>query len=429
LATTIGRSLTALLLAAVTVSASDHQPPASEQLNSLRDQLRAARAAKDWPASLMAADKLRALLNDAPLSLLEVARAEIHVGNLEAANRDLEQFVSMGQSAELVAKSDEFAPLRQQPSMARIQRAMDANRSPVSLASVVFELPDAEILAEDIDYDRAGKRFFITSVREKRIVTSDVNGALREFARAPDGWPILALKVDNAHGVVWATEVALRGFTNVPEAEWGRSALLCYELKSGKLLRRIEAPRPGALGDMTLTNRGEVIVSDGDGGGVYLLPAAGQALERLDGGDFISPQTPAMLPDGKRIFVPDYVRGIGVLDIATKSVAWLSTGDRFALNGIDGLYFDRGSLIAVQNGTSPERVISFQLDAALTKVQSETVIDRSTPTLGDPTHGVVIGNDFYYIASSGWENTGEKGELTAKPSPPRVMRVDLRKLH
>ena len=127
--------------------------------------------------------------------------------------------------------------------------------------------------------------------------------------------------------------------------------MLCYDLKNGNLLRRVEGPLGTALGDMVLTASGDAIVSDGDGGGVYRVLAGGSAIQRIDDGDFISPQTPAMHPDGKHIFVPDYVRGIGVLEIATKQVRWLSMEGRFALNGIDGLYFARGRLIAVQNGT------------------------------------------------------------------------------
>jgi hypothetical protein len=193
------------------------------------------------------------------------------------------------------------------------------------------------------------------------------------------------------------------------------------------LLRRIEAPRPSALGDMVLAANGDIIVSDGDGGGVYRVLANGAALERLDDGDFISPQTPAMHPDGKHVFVPDYLRGIGVLEIATKQVRWLSMGGKFALNGIDGLYFDRGKLIAVQNGTSPERVVAFTLDASLTRIESETIIERSTETLGDPTHGVVIDNDFYYIANSGWDVVDDSGNLKAgaKASVPHIMRAPL----
>ena len=75
--------------------------------------------------------------------------------------------------------------------------------------------------------------------------------------------------------------------------------MLCYDLASRRLLRRIEGPRPSALGGIALTAQGDVIVSDGDGGGVYRVPANGAGMQRLDDGDFISPQTPAMLPDGR----------------------------------------------------------------------------------------------------------------------------------
>jgi hypothetical protein len=125
--------------------------------------------------------------------------------------------------------------------------------------------------------------------------------------------------------------------------------------------------------------------------------------------------------------VPDYARGIGVLDLASKGVVWLSAS-KHALNGIDGLYFVRGFLIATQNGSSPERVIRFQLDSTLTAIVSEEVIERATPTLGDPTHGVVVGDGFYYIANSGWNAIDDHGDLKAgaKLTPAKIMRLRLR---
>ena len=114
------------------------------------------------------------------------------------------------------------------------------------------------------------------------------------------------------------------------------------------------------------------------------MPAKATVLERLDNGDFISPQTAAMSTDGKHIFVPDYLRGIGVLEISTKQVRWLSMEKGFALSGIDGLYFDHGTLIAVQNGTSAERVVTFDLDPSLTRITSETIIERSSDTWATP---------------------------------------------
>jgi sugar lactone lactonase YvrE len=414
-------------LTLATASAAGRTDSAKEEFQSLRKKLRESHAANDWRSSLASATRLKELLNEAPNSLLEVARAEVRVGDTKAAVHELEQFVRMGQATDLLATSADFSGLLKNGDFAKIQSGMEANRSSISRGSTAFLLPDSGLLAEDVDYDRSTRRFFITSVREKKIFSISAGGASTEFAEAPDDWPMLAIKIDSARGVVWATEVALQGFAAAPEADWGRSAVLCYDLKNGTLLRRIEGLRRSALGDMALAANGDVIVSDGDGGGVYRVRANGATLERLDDGDFISPQTPAMHPDGKHIFVPDYVRGIGVLEIATGQVSWLATGGRFALNGIDGLYFDRGRLIAVQNGTSPERVVAFTLDASLTRIESETIIERSTGTLGDPTHGVVVGNDFYYIANSGWDAVDDHGNMKAgaKPSAPRIMRAPL----
>jgi hypothetical protein len=223
---------------------------------------------------------------------------------------------------------------------------------------------------------------------------------------------------------LWATEVALDGFTAVAPADWGRSVLLKYDLDRGTLLSRYEGPPQSNLGDLVLARNGEPIVSDGAGAGVYRL--RGEVFQRLDHGDFISPQTIALCQDGRHVLVPDYVRGVAVVDVETGSIRWLSMEDRYALNGIDGLYCQGESLMAVQNGTSPERVISFALDSSHSAITSEAVVERATSTLGDPTHGVFVGSTFFYIANSGWNSLNEHGVL--KPSmhltPAIIMRFD-----
>jgi len=413
------------------LAASNAQPAGSavERFQNLRNKVRLARSSKDWHANVESAHELAEFLNESPGSLLELARAEVHAGDLKGAVRHVQQFVSMGQYSELLETSDEFTPLRNAASSLQIQKEMKENLSTTSLASTAFRLSDSSLLAEDIDYDPHGKRFFLTSVREKKIVSVDATGAIHDFTKSPDNWPMLAIKIDSARGVVWVTEVALKGFVFAPEADWGKSAVLRYDRKSGKLLSRIDGPRGSALGDMSLAANGDAIVSDGEGGGIYRVAANGDQLERLDAGDFVSPQTPAMHPDGKHVFVPDYVRCIGLLDIASKQVRWLSTQGRFAMDGIDGLYFDHGKLIAVQNGSSPERVVMFTLDDTLSRITGETIIEKATDTLGDPTHGVVVGNDFYYIADSGWDVIDEHGSLKAgaKQSEPRIMKFEIKR--
>lgn len=402
---------------------------AKQKLHNLRSKLAASRASKDWHGSLEESQELKVFLNELPDTLIEVARANVRIGDPKAAIRNLQQFVRMGQWVE-ISQLPDLMPLSKDRQFTTIRAGLTANSTPVSSASTAFVLSDSNLLAEDLDFDAATKRFFVTSVRERKIVTVDASGRLADFANSPDSWSIFAIKIDALHRLVWATEVALEGYIFAPEQDWGRSAVLCYDLQTGQLLRRVEGPRGGELGDMVLGPNSDVIVSDGQGGGIYRLTREGNALERLDRGDFVSPQTPVMHPDGKRLFVPDYLRGIGLLDIATGQVKWLSTQERFALGGIDGLYFDRSTLIAVQNGTSPERVEGFRLNRKLTAIEAETTIERATRTLGDPTHGVVVGSDFYYIANSGWDQIDGHGNLkdASEQLPSRIMQARFQSL-
>jgi hypothetical protein len=399
---------------------------AVEQLETIRQSLRQAHAAKDTAAYLHNAVMMCDFLNGSPNSILQLTLAQLFAGKNEEALQSFGQYVRMGQSNEGVLGSAQFDPLRALTQYSALHAKMIANDTRRSTAIKVFGLTDAGLLPEDIDYDATTKLFYITSVLKKEILAVDGTGNARVFAVGPDKWPMMAVKVDVRHHLLWATETALDGFSWSSKEDWGRSAVLLYDLKTGKLLHRIEGPEHTALGDMTLTAEGDAVVSDGDHGGVYRVRRATQQMERLDAGDFISPQTPAMLAR-ERVLVPDYVRGIGILDLRTKHVSWIAMEGRYALSGVDGLYLSGRTLIATQNGTSPERVVRFELDHALSRVDSESVLERATPTLGDPTHGVVVDGHFYYIANSGWDAMDEHGTFKAGAtmSEALVMRADL----
>jgi hypothetical protein len=404
------------------------QPSAVEVFKKLQQQQETARNSANHPETVRLALEMQALLNDAPDAVLETAEAYASAGNKDHALATLEQFAELGQVDEGILHGDDktFAVFQQDSRLQSIRKHFAETQTPISRAETAFVLADPGLLAEDIDYETSSQSFFISSVLQSKIIRVAPGGIARDFARSPNNWPILALKVDAARKVVWATEVALNDFVFTPKSDWGRSAAVCFDLQTGKLLHRIEGPASSALGDMVLSADGTPLLSDGDGGGLYQV--RGDHLERIDAGDFISPQTSARHPDGKHIFVPDYVRGIGVLDMLTGNVFWMNHGlpTKFALSGIDGLYFNQGSLIATQNGTSPERVIRFRLSNDFANVVSEEILERATPSL-DPTHGVIVGDYFYYITNSGWSELDDHGNLKpgSKLTPARIMRFHL----
>ena len=416
-------------IAIITVAlalASDSQPTAREQLAELRRQAHAARQSGDKAAYLQAALKVQSLLNGSPDAIESVALAYAEFGNTSRALDSLTQFADMGQTDQSLidGSSKAFASLSGLPRYKAILERFDRNKAPISNAELAFELSDPGLVAEDIDYDHQSNTFLITSVLQKKVIRVTASGASTDFAASPSHWPMLAIKIDRARNLVWATEVALDGFSLVPKSDWGKSAVLCFDLATGKLRRRIEGPQHSALGDLVLAQNGDPIVSDGAQGGVYRLEQNNLIL--INGTDFISPQTPTTLSDSKYILVPDYLRGIALLDLRSGKVEWLTQGttEITALNGVDGLYFSRDSLFLTQNGTSPERVIRLSLDQSLRLIRGSNIIEQSTRTLGDPTHGVIVGGSFYYIANSGWSELDDHGDLKpgSKLTPARIMR-------
>jgi len=414
------------IIAALFLLAPATASKARDELAALRKQAHEAREGGDHAGYLQATLKVRIHLNDYPSAILSVARGQMEAGDKEKALDALMEFAELGQMDDgmIDGSNKTFAPLADSPRYKAILEKFAQNKIPVSTGEAAFRLSDPGLVAEDIDYDRAARSFLITSVLEKKIIRVSEAGKSTDFAQSPSRWPMLAIKIDAGRKLVWATEVALDGFTAVPKEEWGKSAVLCFDYATGKLLRRVEGPIGAALADLALAPNGDPILSDGEKGGVYRLRDG--TLQLLNGNEFISPQTPAMLPDGKHALVPDYLRGIGILDLGSGDVKWLvqRPSHGTALNGVDGLYFHRGSLFLTQNGTSPERVMRLKLDSSLTGIASSEVIERATPTLGDPTHGVFVGDDFYYIANSGWSELDDHGDLKqgSKLTPAHIMR-------
>lgn len=233
---------------------------------------------------------------------------------------------------------------------------------------------------------------------------------------------IYGLALDAARGRLWATTAAGPTCEGYDPADSGRTALLAYDLRAGKRLTRVELPRDGAkhvLGDLTLGRDGTVYLTESLGGGVYRLRLGAITLDTLaPSGTFRSPQMPVLALDGRRLLIPDYPRGLAALDIASGRVAWLAKPRTLASGGIDGLYRVGRHLVAIQNGTSPHRILELTLDPGETRVESWRVLEQASEWLGEPNHGVRVRDDLYFIGNSGWDRVGDD-EILKTPADAR----------
>ena len=385
---------------------------------------------KDWQGARDVLTEIgRELPAPTPRYFLTVASVEAHLGHKAEALQWLEKFAATGLSYD-AARDDDLKALLAEDAGQKLAAQMKERGQPVAKAELVCALPQADIMPEDITYVKmSGSKspsFIVSSVQRRslyRVSLPRPGGkecVMQELPLAEEAkrWPTLAVSFDPKRKTLWVTASAMPGFSGFPKEDEGKALLLEVDANSGKVLHRFDpgTSGPAVLGDMCVTDDGTVYVTDSIGGGVYRLRGDPQTakLEKIAGGLF-SPQTPVLARDGKRLFVADYTMGIAVIDLAPANasikVNYLPHPENVAVVAIDGLYLSGDSLIGIQNGTDPVRIMRFLLNPAQTEITAAEVIEQATERMGDPTHAVAVDGWFYVSANVGWskvdDNTGK----------------------
>lgn len=391
---------------------------------------RAALAADDAPAArraLLAVDSLVGGHTGAKSALATLAARE---GRRDETLRWLQALAATG-IARAIGADSAFARWRDEPEFREVAARLEANARPVANARVERVLRDTSMLAEDLAWDARGRRFLVSSIHRRGIVAVDSAGRESDFVApgAAGPWGVYALAIDAKQDLLWATTVAGPESEGYAAADSGRTALLAFDLRTGRESRRLELPRTPqrqALGDLSLGPDGTVYASESYGGAIYRLRPGAAALETLvEPGTFRSPQGTAVAADARRLYVADYARGIAVVDLRTRSTAWLPKPYTLSSGGIDGLYRDGGRLLAIQNGTVPKRVLALALDPMGTRIAAWRVLEQASEPLGEPNHGTLVGRDFWLLGDSGWDRVVEDGRMRPGGAPPKLLRLDL----
>ena len=161
---------------------------------------------------------------------------------------------------------------------------------------------------------------------------------------------------------------------------------------------------------------------------LYRIPAGRDTIERyLESPLLLSAQGLALTPDERTLYVADYARGLLRIDLERRSIALVEAADSVLALGIDGLYFHQGRLIGIQNGVAPHRVVRFTLSKTGDRVLRAEVLERAHPSYQEPTLGVLVKGDLYYVANSQWERFGESGAIADPEAlePTVVLRLRL----
>ena len=390
---------------------------APDDWHTLNHQAAAQAKANDYAGLHATLVQLEPALPGSPTIVYNLAATAARLGHPDEAVAALTRLADAGLAYDLAA-DDDFAPLAERAEFKALRERLAANKGPTGGSATLRAFPATDWIPEGLAFDAAAQRLFVGDVRhcEIRVVTDPTRPGApdRRFTRLPSS--VFALGIDAKRRRLWATIATVAQADRCGEgaAKDERTALLALDLRTGRVLQRVEAGLRGVLGDMLVADDGTVYVTESVHGAVLRLLPGASGFDRLDAaGDFSSPQTPALSADGRTLIVPDYVRGVGLLalDGCPCAARWPANGDAVFTAGIDGMVRDGGSLLAVQNGTAPPRVIRLADD-----LQRQQVLEAGSPGLGEPTHGVVVGRSLWFIADVGWDRFEASGRR--KPGAP-----------
>ena len=387
--------------------------------------------AKDYAAFLENMKQALSLRPTHQTYMYNLAVAYALVGNKKEALAWLRQ----GAEMELVYPADkdgDFHSIKDTAEFKAILKKIESNRQPIVKSTTALVVHEKGLVPESIAYDPQTETFYLSSVYKRKILSIDRKGEAREFATRADGlWSVMGMKVDATRRLLWVCTAAHPQMEGYREEENGRSGIFKYDLRSGKLVKKYllsNQPKAHWLGDLVLDSRGDVFATDSISPAIYKIAREKDELELLiEGEPFVSPQGLDLTADEKHLVMADYSKGIFVIDLQTKRYLNLAPPPASTLLGIDGLYRYKDTLVAVQNGVNPQRLVRLYLNKRFDQVLRVEIMEANHPLFDEPTLGVLVKDTFYYIANSQWGAIDQKGQLasTEKLREPVVLKVKL----
>lgn len=414
-------------VAALAPLAAPAEPAVVQAMLLAREADRAAEA-KDLPAWLEKCAAAVALRPDIPRFLVALAGAQAANDRPEEAIATLARLAALGLHA-AIEPAAEFATLRDRPEFTAAVRKLAANLRPSGPGEIAFSLRDMTGLIEGIAWRAKTGEFFFGDVHGRTVWVRSRDDKVRRFTDADDAiLGVFGLAVDEANGALWAATSAVSAMEGYSPGFAGMAGVAEFDLASGALRRVVLAPKetsPHLIGDLALAPDGSIYLPDSGAPILWRLAPGADTLERfVETEEFISLQGAVITRDGGALVVADRINGLLRIDLRTRSVQLLPPPPDTTLIGLDGLTLaPNGDLLALQNTTTPKRVLRLGLEADASAVTRVDVLDSGHLNLAAPSLGcVATDGDFFFIANPGW-NRFEGGGGPSAPRPVAIFRT------
>lgn len=333
-----------------------------------------------------------------------------------------------------LSKDDKFAAIADTKVWTYIVDNLKANLKPFGEGSVAFALPAGDQLFDSLAFDPKKKQFLAGSVREGKIYRVGKNGTLQEFIAptAQNGlWSVYAMAAVPEDDVLYVASTASVYFKGFDKADFGKAGVFRFRLSDGKFLGK-SLLLPGrderTLSSIAAGRNGQVYAADGLRNEIYRLDD-GELKLLMENPQLTSLRGLALDADGKNLYFADYSLGVFGIDLAGGKGFDLAYDPKtLVLGGIDGLYWYDHTLVAIESGMSPHRVMRLSLSQDGRKIVDAMPLDAGKPEFKLPTYGAIDGDGLYFIANSQKNLYDAYGTLKsgARPEAVKVFRSNLR---
>ncbi|TAI48087.1 hypothetical protein [Flagellimonas allohymeniacidonis] len=381
-------------------------------LQKIHDQGKKAYEAGDYVSFLDKMTQANALRPNHPSILYNLAAAFALNERKQESTNALKKVIWMNANLPF-QKDEDFVGLAEYPLFQKLVEQAEHLSKEIRKGETIIELQDKLLHPEGIAYSEKKGKFYVGSVHQRKILAVDKEGEVSEFASGGHLNAIMGLKVDEKNQRLWACSTPIAEMMG--ESENGTAQVVCFDLGTGEVLASYSAPHDNAwLGDLTISQEGDVYASNSNAEQpiVYKVVEGEEKLQVLfESPKLISLQGIALNSDESVLFVADYREGIFRYHFETARLSAIKNNLQHPLKGIDGLYYHDGSLIAIHNGLRPFRIVKYQLNPPEDEIDSFEFIEKALPEMNEPTLGVMVGDDLYYVTNSPWGAYDEEKKL------------------
>ena len=403
-------------------------PGLAADYSEARQRLVDAYERQDFAAMVSAAQDALESRPGYPAGLYNLAFAHVLNNEAEASLEVLQTLATMNIDF-AVENNDAFRPLKSAAGWADFQETVEGIRRPFGSASVAYQLDQGDFIPEGIGFTTNGE-LLLGSIRYGNLLRVDQNGNEQTLSNGAQAghWSVFGMRVLD-DGTAWFASSAVPQHIGHEREDEGHAGLFRVDVKTGQIRARALLPDDGdehVLGDVVQAESGVLYTTDSIGGAVLSYDPETRVFATLvEAGKLVSPQGLAFDAFGDYLYVADYNGGIYRVALDGGELQAVQAPVNVSLYGIDGLYRFGNTLIAIQNGIRPNRVVSLDLSDDGLSIAGHKLLAMNLPEFDEPTLGAIRDSRFYFVANSHWNRFNRDNELPLNLKGPVILMLDL----